>query len=48
MLMEADLPDDVDGLRAIVLEQARKLDTLTAAQAEIERLRGLCQRDGWD
>ena len=43
MLMEADLPDDVDGLRAIVLEQARKLDTLTAAQAEIERLRAIIE-----
>ena len=43
MLMEADLPDDVDALRAIVLEQARKLDTLTAAQAEIERLRAIIE-----
>ena len=43
MLMEAELPDDVDGLRAIVLEQARKLDTLTAAQAEIERLRAIIE-----
>jgi transposase len=43
MLMEADLPDDVDALRAIVLDQARKLDTLTAAQAEIERLRAIIE-----
>ena len=43
MLMEADLPDDVDALRAIVLEQARKLDTLTVAQAEIERLRAIIE-----
>ena len=43
MLRHADLPDDVDALRAIVLEQARKLDTLTVAQAEIERLRAIIE-----
>ena len=36
MLMEADLPDDVDALRVIVLEQAHKLANV---DAEIERLR---------
>ena len=28
MLMEADLPSDVEALRALVLEQARELDAL--------------------
>jgi transposase len=36
MLMEADLPEDVDALRAIVLEKARKLES---ADAEVARLR---------
>ena len=40
--MEADLPDDVDALRALVLEQARTLADLTDAKskadARIERL----------
>lgn len=43
MLMEADLPDDVDALRALVLEQARALDTLKAFQAEVERLRAIIE-----
>ena len=34
MLMEADLPDDVEALRALVLEQARQLDALKDFQAE--------------
>ncbi len=38
MLMEADLPDDVDALRALVLEHARKLEN---ADAEVERLRAI-------
>ena len=38
MLMEADLPDDIDALRAIVLEQAHKLANV---DAEIERLRAI-------
>jgi transposase len=38
MLMEADLPDDVSALRALVLEQARELDALKVFQAEVERL----------
>lgn len=38
MLMEADLPDDVDALRALVLDQARKLES---ADAEVERLRAI-------
>lgn len=40
MLLEADLPDDVDALRALVLEQARKLDS---ADAEVERLRAIVE-----
>jgi transposase len=40
MLLEADLPDDVDALRALVLEQARKLDN---ADAEVERLRAVIE-----
>ena len=39
MLMEADLPDDVDALRALVLEQAHELDLLKVFRAENERLR---------
>ena len=38
MLMEADLPDDVEALRALVLEQARELDVLKVFRAEVERL----------
>ena len=41
MLMEADLPDDVDALRALVLEQARELDVLKVFQAEVERLKAI-------
>ena len=41
MLMEADLPDDVEALRALVLEQARELDTLKVFQAEVERLKAI-------
>ena len=40
MLVEADLPDDVDALRALVLEQARKLES---AGAEVERLRAILE-----
>ena len=43
MLMEADLPDDVDALRAIVLEQTREIDSLRALQAEVERLRAIIE-----
>jgi transposase len=43
MLMEADLPEDVNALRAIVLEQAREIDTLKAVQAEVERLRAIIE-----
>jgi len=43
MLMEADLPEDVNALRAIVLEQAREIDTLKAAQVEVERLRAIIE-----
>ncbi len=41
MLMEADLPDDVAALRALVLEQARELDTLKVFRAEVERLKAI-------
>jgi transposase len=41
MLMEADLPDDVDGLRALVLEQAHELDLLKVFRAENERLQAI-------
>jgi len=41
MLMEADLPNDVEALRALVLEQARELDVLKVFQAEIERLKAI-------
>ena len=43
MLMEADLPDDVDELRALVLEQARQIDALKAAHAEVERLQAIIE-----
>ena len=45
MLMEADLPDDVDALRALVLEQARTLadiaDAKSKADARIEQLQAI-------
>ncbi|GHA06826.1 hypothetical protein GCM10011617_29420 [Novosphingobium arvoryzae] len=41
MLMEADLPDDVQALRALVLEQARELDVLKVFRAEVERLKAI-------
>ena len=28
MLVDADLPDDVDALRALVLDQAREIDAM--------------------
>ncbi|TCD04340.1 IS66 family transposase [Erythrobacteraceae bacterium CFH 75059] len=40
MLMAADLPDDVDALRALVLEQTRKLESV---DAEVERLRAIIE-----
>ena len=43
MLMEADLPDDVAALRALVLEQARELDALKVFQAEVERLTAIIE-----
>lgn len=43
MLMEADLPDDVDALRAMVLDQARELDMLKVFRAEVERLRAIIE-----
>ena len=41
MLMEADLPDDVEALRALVLEQARELDVLKVFRTEVERLKAI-------
>lgn len=41
MLMEADLPDDVDALRALVLEQARELEALQHFKARAERLQAI-------
>lgn len=41
MLMEADLPDDIDALRALVLEQARELDALKVFKVEVERLQAI-------
>lgn len=41
MLMEADLPDDVEALRALVLEQARELNALKVFKAEVERLKAI-------
>jgi transposase len=41
MLMEADLPDDLAALRALVLEQARELDILKVFKAEVERLKAI-------
>jgi hypothetical protein len=47
MLMEADLPDDVDALRALVLEQARALadlsDAKNKADARIDRLQAIIE-----
>lgn len=41
MLVEADLPNDVDALRALVLDQSRQIDALRSAQAEVERLKAI-------
>lgn len=41
MLMEADLPDDVEALRALVLEQARELEALQHFKARVERLQAI-------
>jgi transposase len=43
MLMEAALPNDVEALRALVLEQARELDVLKIFQAEVERLKAIIE-----
>ena len=43
MLMEADLPDDVEALRALVLQQARELDILKVFRAEVERLKAIIE-----
>ena len=45
MLMEADLPEDIEALRALALEQSRMLADVTVAKgesdAEIERLQSI-------
>ena len=45
MLMEADLPEDIEALRALALDQSRKLADVTVAKgeadAEIERLQSI-------
>jgi transposase len=41
MLMAADLPDDVEALRALVLEQAGELDALKVFKVEVERLKAI-------
>lgn len=43
MLMEADLPSDVEALRALVLKQSRELDVLKVFQAEVERLKAIIE-----
>lgn len=43
MLMEADLPDDVAALRALVLDQAREIDEMKTLSAEIERLKAIVE-----
>lgn len=43
MLMEADLPSDVEALRALVLKQAQELDVLKVFQAEVERLKAIIE-----
>jgi transposase len=43
MLMEADLPEDLAALRALVLEQAREIDALKEARAEVERLKAILE-----
>ena len=40
MLMEADLPNDVEALRALVLEQSRTLATERAARADLALAKG--------
>lgn len=41
--MEADLPSDVEALRALVLQQACELDALKLFQAEVERLKAIIE-----
>lgn len=43
MLMETDLPDDVEALRALVLEQARELEALQHFKARAERLQAIIE-----
>lgn len=43
VLIEADLPDDVGALRAMVIEQSRRIDVLEGAEAEVERLRAIIE-----
>lgn len=41
MLKGADLPNDVEALRALVLKQARELDTIKVFQVKVEWLRAI-------
>jgi transposase len=43
VLIEADLPEDLDALRALVIEQSRRIDVLEGAEAEVERLRAIIE-----
>ena len=36
MLMEADLPEDIEALRALALDQSRKLADVTVAKGEAD------------
>lgn len=45
MLMEADLPNDVEALRALVLEQSRTLATERAARADLALAKGEADAD---
>lgn len=44
MLLEANLPDDVSGLRALVLEQAHKLESATSENARLRAIIEALQR----
>ncbi len=43
MLMEADFLEDIEALRTLVLDQAREIDALKAAQAEVKRLKAIIE-----
>ena len=43
MLMAADLPNDIEALRAIIALQAKKIDALEVLQEEVDRLRAIIE-----